>query len=163
MSGLLERLRKYKDDRGMMANLRCIHVTSKKHRAWPALNRLGVRIDDDVSAYVAGLFAMHPEESSNGNLGATCKAIEQKRGDRRGDDNRLTPTERRFQHLLTAEKGQELKDRVLRLVVMAKSQGIPIDYVQLERDLRLWSDHTRTRWATGFWVQGTEAPGEEHA
>lgn len=163
MNGLFERLRKYRDDRGMMANLRCIHVASKKHRAWPALNRLGVRIDDDVSAYVAGLFAMHPEEASNGNLGATCKAIEQKRGDRRGDDNRLTPTERRFQHLLTAEKGQELKDRVLRLVVMAKSQGIPIDYVQLERDLRFWSDHTRTRWATAFWAQGTEPPGEEEA
>lgn len=52
MSWLLERLRKHKDDRGMMANLRCILVENKKHRAWPVLNRLGVPINDDVSAFM---------------------------------------------------------------------------------------------------------------
>jgi len=124
MSRLLERLRKYKDDRAMMANLRCIHVESKIHRAWPALNRLGVAIDDNVSAYVAGLFATHPEETPNGNFGTTCKSIEQRRGDKRSDDNKLTPTERRFQHLLTAETGAELNNRVLRMILMAKSQGV---------------------------------------
>ena len=109
MSSLLERLRKYKDNRGMMANLRCILVESKKHRAWPVLNRLGVEIKNEVSACVAGLYATHPEEAGNGNFGATCKAIEQKRGDKRGDDNKLTPTERRFQHLLSAGRDEVLE------------------------------------------------------
>lgn len=153
MSRLLERLRKYKDDRGMMANLRCVHVESKKHRAWPALNRLGVAINDNVAAFVAGLFAAYPEETSTGNFGATCKAIEQRRGDK-SDDNKLTPIERRFQHLLTAETEAELHARVLRLVLMAKSQGVPINYAKLEPDLKAWNrgDRTKTDWASAFWA-----------
>lgn len=160
MSWLLERLRKYKDDRGMMANLRCILVDNKKHRAWPALNRLGVAIDNDISAYVAGLFATHPEEMTNGNFGATCKAIAVRRGDKRSDDNKLTSTERRFQHLLTAEKGDELQGRVLRMVLMAKSQGVPVNYEKLEIDLKFWSDRTKTEWATTFWTQGVASSTE---
>lgn len=160
MSWLLERLRKYKDDRGMMANLRCILVDNKKHRAWPALNRLGVAIDNDVSAYVAGLFATHPEEMTTGNFGATCKAIEVRRGDKRSDDNKLTATERRFQHLLTAEKGDELQGRVLRMLLMAKSQGVPVNYEKLETDLKFWSDRTKNEWATTFWTQGVASSTE---
>ena len=161
MSRLLERLRKYKDDRGMMASLRCILVDNKKHRAWPALNRLGVAIDDDVSAYVAGFFATHPGETLSGNFGTTCKAIEQKRGEKRSDDNKLTPTERRFQHLLVAERGAELQDRVLRMVLMAKSQGVPVNYDQLETDFKFWSDWTKTEWAAAFWTQGAVPAAEE--
>lgn len=162
MSNLLERLYKKKDDRGMMANLRCILVDNKKHRAWPALNRLGVEINDDVSAFVAGLFATHPEVTSIDNFGATCKAIEQKKDAKRSDD-KLTPTERRFQHLLTAEKGHELHGRVLRMVLMAKSQGVPVNYAQLGIDLKFWSDRTKTEWAAAFWAQGATPDKEENA
>lgn len=164
MSWLLEQLHKCKDDRGMMANLRCILVENKKHRAWPALNRLGVEINNDVSAYVAGLFATHPEETSSINFGATCKAIEQKRNERnekRSDDSERTPTERRFQHLLSAERGTELNERVLRMVLMAKSQSVPVNYAKLETDLKFWSDRTKTEWATAFWTQGTSSVSEE--
>ena len=160
MSWFLERLRKYRDDRGMMANLRCILVDNKKHRAWPALNRLGVKIDDNLLAYVAGLYATHPEEAATGNFGATCKNIELKRDDKRSDDSKLTSTERRFQHLLAAERGKELNDRVLRMVLLAKSQGVPINYEKMETDLKFWSDRTKTEWATAFWTQG-EVPKEE--
>jgi CRISPR system Cascade subunit CasB len=165
MSRLLEKLRKHKEDRGMMANLRCVHVESKKHRAWPALNRLGVDIDDQVSSFVAGLFATHPEETSTGNFGDTCKLIEQRRGDKRSDDNKLSPTERRFQHLLSAETEAELHNRVLRMVLMAKSQGVPVNYANLESHLKFWSkrtERTKTEWATAFWVQEA-APAEEEA
>lgn len=160
MSRFFERLRKHKDDRGLMAALRCIHVASKRHRAWPALNRLRVEIHDEVSAFIAGLFATHPAETSTGNFGDTCKAIEQKRGDKRSDDNKLTPTERRFQHLLTAEWGAELNDRVLRMVLMAKSQDVPVNYEELRKDLKFWSERTRTKWATAFWSQGTSETEE---
>lgn len=153
MSWLLERLRKHKDNRGMMANLRCILVDNKKHRAWPVLNRLGIDIKDYDSAYVAGLFATHPEEASAGNLGFTCNEIKLKR-DKKGGDDRLTPTERRFQHVLAAEK-DELHGRVLRMVLMAKSQGVPVNYAQLLTDLKYWGDKTKTEWAAAFWTQGT--------
>jgi len=166
MSRLLERLRKYKDNRGMMANLRCVHVESKKHRAWPALNRLGVPINDNVSAFVAGLFAVHPEEAPTGeNFGATCKAIEKERGDQ-SDDNKLTPTERRFQHLLTADTPAELHDRVLRLVLLAKSQKvrIPVNYARLEHDLKAWwswGDRIKLDWASEFWAVRPSPDKEE--
>ncbi|MDD5328427.1 MAG: type I-E CRISPR-associated protein Cse2/CasB [Sulfuricella sp.] len=161
MSWLLERLRKYKDDRGMMANLRCILVDNKKHRAWPALNRLGVSITDDDMAFVAGLFATHPEETFSGDFGATCKVIEQKRGKRESDDSKLTSTERRFQHLLAAERGEELYARVLRMVLMAKSQGVPVNYQKLEADLKHWSDRKKAEWAASFWMQGEATAAEE--
>mgnify|MGYP001604039238 FL=1 len=161
MSWLLERLRKYKDNRGMMANLRCVLVDNKKHRAWPALNRLGVRIDDDISAYVAGLFATHSEETSTGNFGATCKAIERERGETRSDDNKLTTTERRVQHLLAAEGRNELQNRVLRIVLMAKSQGVPVNYEKLVIDMNYWNDRSKVKWATAFWTQSESSSSEE--
>lgn len=160
MSRIIERLRKYKDNRGMMANLRCILVDSKKHRAWPILYRLGVEIDNDETAFIAGLFATHPEETFTGNFGMTCKNIEQRRGKQHNDDGKLTPTERRFQHLLSAEKG-ELQNRVLRMTLMAKSQGIPINYEKLETDLKFWNDRTKTEWAAAFWAHGALPMPEE--
>ncbi len=162
MSWLLERLRKYKDDRGMTANLRCILVDNKRHRAWPALNRLGVRIDDDDSSYVAGLFATYPEETLIGNMGTTCRIIEQRRDEKRSDDNKLTPTERRFQHLLAAER-DELPKRLVRLLLMAKAQGVPVNYEQLETDLRFWNDRTKNEWAVAFWTPGATSITEEEA
>ncbi len=167
MSVLLERLRRYKDDRGMMANLRCILVESKKHRAWPVLSRLGVAINDDVSAFVAGLFATHPDGDSDSskNFGVTCKQIEHTRGEEasEADESRkkqLTPTERRFQHLLAAGK-DEVFERVMRMVLMAKSQGVPVNYEKLETDLKYWGDRVKSDWAAAFWTPGTSPATEE--
>ena len=156
MSWLLEQLRKNRDNRGMMADLRCGLVPAKRHRAWPALSRLGIAITDEVSTLVAALYAMHPEEAHQGNFGKTCKAIETSRGDgsTKNKDARLTPTERRFQHLLAAEQGEELHQRLTRLVMAAKAQNSPINYAKLETDLKSWrgaSDRTRTEWAATFW------------
>lgn len=164
MSNLLERLARFKDNRGMMANLRCILIRNKRHRAWPVLHRLGVNVEDDISAFVAGLYATHPEASSNGNFGETCRAIERQRQDKSGDDNKLTPTERRFQHLLSAETGDELRQRVLRMVLMAKSKGVPVNYEQLLLDLKRWqwTDSTKTKWAASYWAPNAE-PIEEEA
>jgi len=152
MNWLIKRLRNHKDNRGMMANLRCILVDNKKHRAWPMLNRLGVRIDDNISAYVAGLFALYPEEASEGNFGSTCLAIQQQRNEH-SDESKLTPTERRFQHLLSAEKGDELNGRLMRMVMMAKSQGVRVNYERLAIDLKYWNERTKTEWAAAFWAE----------
>ncbi len=161
MNTFLERLRQRADDRGIMANLRCVLVDGKRHRAWLALNRIGVSVYNNVDALVAGLFATHPEEAQAGNFGATCKSIEAARGEDRGDGNKLTPTERRFQHLLAAEKGEELYQRVTRLVLMAKSQGVRINFEQLTTDLRRWNEQTKTEWAAAFWTQGEASSAEE--
>lgn len=161
MSAFLDRLRRHADDRGMMAGLRCALVESKKHRAWPVLSRIGVGVTNEVDALVAGLFATHPEEARAGNLGTTCKTIETLRREARSEDNKLTPTERRFQHLLAAGKGEELHQRVTRIVLMAKSQGVPVNFEQLATDLRRWNDRTKTEWATAFWTQGVAPAAEE--
>jgi CRISPR system Cascade subunit CasB len=161
MNGFLERLRKYKDDRGMMADLRCVLVDSKRHRAWPALYRLGIPIDDEVRSFVAGLFATHPEETTEGNFGKTCKRIEQKR-DQKATDDKLTPTERRFQQLLAAEK-HEVQDRVRRMVLMAKSHDVPVNYEQLATDLKFWNERTKRAWASSFWTSYGESRKEEES
>lgn len=165
MSSLLERLRKNKDDRGMMANLRCILVESKKHRAWPVLNRVGVAIDNDVAAFVSGLFATYPDGDSDSsrNFGVTCKAIERTRNETTSSvdkDKKLTPTERRFQHLLAADR-DEIQDRVTRMVLLAKSQGVAVNYGKLLHDLKQWGDRTRTEWAAAFWTPGVETAERE--
>lgn len=161
MSRFLERLRKYKDNRGMMANLRCVLVDNKKHRAWPALHRLGVAITDTNSAYIAGFFAMHPNEATKGNFGNTCLAIEQKKREKRSKDNKLTPTERRFQHLLNAEKGSELYGRLIRMVKLAKSNEVRVNYEQLKTDLKFWNERTKTEWAAAFWSQNSPIHEED--
>lgn len=163
MSTFLDRLRQRVTDRGLMASLRCALVYSKKHRAWPALNRIGVSITNETDSLVAALFATHPEETSSGNLGATCRAIEASRGEDHGTNDKLTPTERRFQHLLAAEWGDELFQRVTRIVLMAKSQGVRVNYQQLSADLRQWNDLTRTRWAAAYWAQDSAPIMEEDA
>lgn len=154
MNTFLKQLRMCKEERGMMANLRCSLVESKKHRAWPALSRLGVGIGKEyplqVVAYVAGLYATHPEETEKGNFGSTCKAIERERKEQRGDNDKLTPTERRFQQMLAADY-EEILPRVMRMVLLAKSQGVPVNYEQLLTDLRYWSDRTKSEWAASFW------------
>ena len=164
MSKLLERLRACQDDRGMMADLRCILVENKKHRAWPTLYRIYVAVDDDDSAFVAGLFATHQEGDSTtvGNFGDTCKKIEQARSEEQAESNNtdtarkknLTPTERRFLHLLSANR-TELNDRVKRLVLMAKTLGIPVNYEQLLPDIKYWGDGIKTKWAATFWTQAS--------
>lgn len=159
MSNVLERLRQYQDNRGMMANLRCILVATKKHRAWPVLHRLGIRIDDEVAAFVAGLFAAHPETTSEGNLGDTCRKIEYQRKEQAGDGG-LTATERRFQHMLAASGRSEVFARVQRMVFMAKAHGVPVNYSALQRDLTFWGDRVQAEWAAAFWAQATEPDGE---
>jgi CRISPR system Cascade subunit CasB len=141
----------------MMADLRCSLVKTKRHRAWPALHRLGVPMTNRNAAIIAALYATHPEDSPAGNFGDTCLAIQRERGETRGTDNSLTPTERRFLHLLAAEPGNELYERVARMVRMAKSRGVPVNYGRLEDDLKFWNENTKTKWAASFWTPGLES------
>lgn len=163
MSRMMDQLRRRQEDRGLMAALRCILIKNKKHRAWPALHRLGVVIDDGRSPlpFIAGLYAKHPKETNSGNFGDTCKTIQKRRDEKDGEDNKLTPTERRFQHLLAATDRNELKNRVLRMALMAKAQDVPINFEQLANDMKYWNDRTKIEWASSFWAQGKASEEEE--
>lgn len=162
---LLKYLQSKKDDRGSMANLRCGLVDGKQHRAWPYLGHLnGIGDEHDhasrVIQTIAGLYATHPEESSNGDLGSLCRKL-------LGDEERsklataegVGPISRRFQHLLVAD-ADEVFDRVLRFILRAKADNIPVNYMQLYKDLLDWkykSDRVRVRWARSFWAPETES------
>lgn len=159
MTSLTERLQKHKEDRGLMANLRCMLVESKEHRAWPALSRLGIGVDKKNEALIAGLFAYHPEVTNSGNFGDTCHLIKNKR-DSQGNDEQLTPIERRFQYLLVAER-DEIGKRVWRFILLAKAEGVPVNYEQLRTDLNFWGSKVKRRWAAAFWNVGGVEPEEE--
>lgn len=152
------RERKYADDRGFMAALRCVLVQSKRHRAWPALARVGINVADLVNGFVAGLYATHQKEIFTGNLGTTCRQIARARNeDPTAAGSKTTPTERRFQSLAAA-KDKDLFDRVERIVRFAKSQDIPVNYQQLAEDLSRWGSKVKARWAQEFWKM--DAPGK---
>lgn len=159
MGALLDYLEKLKarDDRGALAELRCALVESRKHRAWPLIASFG-GIGDDYPAQVvqtiSGLFAHHSLTTEMGNLGDTCRALMSK--DERTEylkERKVGPMTRRFQHLLAANR-DEVCGRVARLVLFAKSKEVPVNYGQLESDLRRYrfdADAVRVRWAKSFW------------
>lgn len=165
--GLLKFLRSRQEDRGFMANLRCMLVESKQHRAWPYVANfggIGEKYCNKVVQTVAGLYATHPEETHDGDYGAMCRKL-------LSDDERqklnqaegIGPVSRRFQHLLAAE-GNEIFDRVVRLVLRAKAQDVPVNYEQLYKDLLDWEYHAdwvRVRWAQSFWTPEVKLEVEE--
>jgi len=158
----IEFLRKQKENKGLMASLRCALVESKRRRAWPALacyEGIGDGFKALTVQYLAGFFATHPEDDPNaGNFGDSCRELmgdEERRALTEGGIGRLS---RRFQHLLAAE-GEEIFGRVMRLLMRCKSEEISINYAQLLRDLSQWqyaAHAVRTQWARSFW-----APREE--
>lgn len=155
-------LRSRREDRGLMANLRCALVESKRHRAWPYLGRVGGIGDKHINRVVqtiASLYAIYPEETQEGNIGALCRRLlhEDERKKLTNAEG-VGPISRRVQHLLAAE-GDEVFDRVARFVLRAKAEGIPVNYEQLYKDLLAWewhADGVRVRWAGSFWAPEAE-------
>ncbi|HPN53570.1 MAG TPA: type I-E CRISPR-associated protein Cse2/CasB [Anaerolineaceae bacterium] len=94
----------------------------------------------------AALFALHPSENQQGNLGAHLK---QAAGQRNDSD----AAERRFTALLNTRR-DDLDKPLRRAVMMLKQQEIPVNWRQLFSDLLLW-DHpkklTQRAWANSFW------------
>jgi CRISPR system Cascade subunit CasB len=160
---LLHFLRVYRHDHGTMASLRCALVDRQRERAWPLLARFqGIGSDYRalIVQLIAGLYASHPLEGHDGDLGSTCRAFlsEQERlmMDSTGHPG---PVSRRVQQLLAAD-GEEVFPRVRRLVQRAKADDVPINYARLIEDLIEWRhdpDAVRARWARGFWAPGDAA------
>lgn len=141
----LKHLRQFKNERGTMADLRRALNPTQRHRAWPLLAQFG-GIDDPRLETIAGLFGYHPEETSNGNLGTTCRRLSSEHNTFDG----------RFRRLLACDR-DEICDHIRPVVLAAKAKGIPVNYEQLFADLFYWSDNVKARWAAEFW----SAPAEE--
>ena len=148
-SRLLAYLRKLKTDRGAMADLRCALSPAKRARAWPLLGPVG-GIDNPRVETVAGLFASHPEETHDGNLGTTCRRLREKNESFDG----------RFQRLLACER-EEICERLRPVILAAKAKEIRVNYEELFVDLCYWGDSVKARWAREYW--GASETGERAA
>ena len=132
-------LRKLRNDRGAMANLRCALKSAQRQRAWPFLASFG-GIDEPRYETIAGLFAYHPEETNKGNFGTTCRLLS-------GEHNTF---DGRFRRLLGCDRDDICK-HIRSVVYAASARGITINYEQLFADLWYWSDGVKVRWAREFW------------
>lgn len=152
---LLEYLRRFKNDRGAMADLRCALSPARLPRAWPLLAPVG-GVGDPRIETLAGLFASHPLETETGNFGTTCRRL--------ADEN--STFEARFQRLLSCER-DEICERLRPVILAARPRGIPVNYEQLFADLRYWGGPVKAQWAREFWgaaeAEESAAPGEEPA
>jgi len=136
---LLSYLRRLKNDRGAMAELRCALSPAKLPRAWSLLGRVG-GIGNPRVETIAGLFAHHPDETTKGNLGKTCLQLSEQN----------ESFDSRFRRLLGCDR-EEICVMVRPVVLAAGSKGIPINYEVLFADLCYWGDNVKARWAKEYW------------
>jgi CRISPR system Cascade subunit CasB len=136
---LLDYLRRLKDDRGAMADLRCALNPTKLPRAWPLLARVG-GIGNPRIEVVAGLFACHPDETHTGNIGTTCRRLAAENAS----------FDARFRRLLGCDR-DEICERLHPVILAAKPKGIQVNYEELFVDLCYWGDNVKARWAREYW------------
>lgn len=152
---LLAELKKLREDRGAMANLRRGFSPGTDHRAWPWIARwCNLTSDRQRMIYttVAAAFATHPETADTGNLGATLRRIAL--GDQSDKDQALQSFEARFRRFLTCSRAEEVCRRLTSVVRAAAQGGIPINYEQLFIDLWFWDDYpgrVKVQWAAAYW------------
>lgn len=144
-------LRRWKTDRGALANLRCAlrSQPAVRRRAWPLLAQL-TSIESHlfvIHETVAGLWAADPDNhrGDSGNFGVTCRKL---RGDHESFDLR-------FRRLLSCDDREELCHRLVPIALAAQPKGIAMDYDELFRDLQFFAgggrERVRTRWAQSYW------------
>ncbi len=145
------RLLRWKDDRGVLANLRCglRSQSALRRRAWPLLAQLTSLESPMLVMFqtVAGLWAADPDShrAGSGNFGVTCRRL---RGDHESFDLR-------FRRLLACDDREELCERVVPVALAAQAKGIVVDCDNLFSDLQFFAgagrDRVRTRWAQAYW------------
>ena len=138
-ASVLAHLRRFKNDRGAMADLRRALNATQLHRAWPLLAGVG-GIGDPRIEVIAGLFAYHPDEAHEGNLGTTCRRL-------RGENNTF---DARFRRLLACDR-DEICARLRPVILAAKAKGIEVNYERLLADLQCWGDSVKVDWARQYW------------
>ncbi|MCB1098672.1 MAG: type I-E CRISPR-associated protein Cse2/CasB [Verrucomicrobiae bacterium] len=130
--------------RGERAALRRYWSEGTRAYALPILGKLSA-LGNSAKTYTAALYALHPSHAQLRSFGDTCRRI--------AGTNRDT-FEPHFRRLLSATDIEDLGDQLYRLVKRAECEGVPVNYVQLLRDLNGWkfySEDVKTRWAKDFW------------
>jgi CRISPR system Cascade subunit CasB len=142
----IERLVELKADRGKLADLRCWFRDASRPRAFPTLIQLRGTLEDDAFNTVAALYAHYAEHREGvGDFGALLRKLAQEHNTFEG----------RMRRLLCCD-AEEVLNRLRPVVLAAKRESAPVDYLQLYLDLRswghdYWGDEVRKRWATAFW------------
>src|SRR4051794_27591198 len=135
-------LQRIREDRGALAALRSRWIPARETQAWPLLARIG-GLENRTKQEIAALYALHPAHTDNrdgGNMGAVCASLA----------NKHRTFDLRFRRLLACDRG-ELPLHLRRIVMAAAANELPIDYAGLYRDIQLWSDWVRRRWAKNFY------------
>jgi CRISPR system Cascade subunit CasB len=101
---------------------------------------------------VAGLFALHPKDWSRaeGKEGATNFGASFARLNHLSESGSL---EKRFVALLNSHE-DDLSEHLRHAVSLLKTRDIPVNWLQLLRDLRNWNHANRfvqRQWARAFW------------
>ena len=177
LEAMLKALECRRDDRGFMADIRAGLRENTQMKAWPCLSHFCDLTDgyrSDVFRTVAGLYATHPETREGMGMGHICKQLcdsDEKKtlysGGAFSEDVKEGPVTKRMKQLLDSDR-DEICERVIRIILYAKSKEIPVDYLLLGNDLLFWGDHVRRRWAQEFWgnfgsdilAEQTEEEGE---
>lgn len=113
------------------------------------------RRERDACFLVASLFAMHPSDINRGNLGTVFAQLRALRGPSES-------LERRFSATLRACR-DDLPLHLRRIVGLARSAGVPINWAQLLNDVKQWDYKGRPvqlAWAREYWGRSAPAPGE---
>ncbi len=109
----------------------------------------GMPVWQERTAYiVAALFALHPINTENGNMGDHLRRLKGK------NDEAL---ERRFGALLAAHE-EELDVYLRQAISMLKQKDIPVNWLQLFKDVSAWGHpdpdwqaRVRRAWANSFY------------
>ena len=112
-----------------------------------------LRCDDDEAPYylVGSLFALHPVDTTAGNMGNHLRDLARQTG----ADEPPPNIERRFVLLLSSHP-RDLYKLLQPAVNLLKAGNVPIHWFQLLRDLKYWQhsdsrSDVRREWATSFW------------
>ena len=147
---LMSFLRRQKENRGAMASLRCLLNDEQRFRGWQLIASIN-GIGNAAVETVAGLYAMHPEESSDAdyNFGDACRALAMDRKTMEVNDE--SPFDRRFRRLLSCDTREELRSHLVDIVRGMKSANIVVNYAGLYQDMVWWGNKVRERWAIHYW------------
>lgn len=145
------------EDRGALAALRrglgkAPGAAMEMHPYVVPFTRELHRRQEDAFYVVAALFGLYPRESWRrgekekfSNLGASLKLLKKEK-DSGG-------VERRFVALLNC-RAEDLPNHLRQFGGLLKTNDVPIDWVQLLRDVINWNfdDNVQRNWARAFWA-----------
>lgn len=146
-----------RDDRGVMADLRCSLIGARETRAWPHLalfcdltNPQSRTVFSAVAA--AGSITPAAMVDSGDDIGTTMRKIAIEHQGEKG----LNSFRLRFQRLLSCDTREELVEQLHSIFQAAKARGLTINTAKLFDDLWFWGEKVKIRWAQAFW--GGEKP-----